>query len=78
MKVSCKNIEKWLRNRKSVGIDYADVGIELIFIRNVKFRLTLNIQSWFHSKILTFDQIMGQNLSYLVCMTKYGHKVFCS
>ena len=36
------------------------------------------IWSWFHSKILIFTQFMGQNLSYLVRMTKYGHIVFWS
>ena len=29
--------------------------------------------SWYHSKILTFDQFMGQNLSNLLRMPKYGH-----
>ena len=26
LKFSCKNIEKWLKNKKFVGIDYANVA----------------------------------------------------
>ena len=33
---------------------------------------------WFRSKILTFDEFMGKNLSNLVRMPKYGHMVFAS
>ena len=37
------------------------------------------ILSWSHLKILKFDQLMGQNLSNLVRMPKYGHNsaIFC-
>ena len=36
------------------------------------------IWSWSHSKILTFDQFMGQNLSNLAHMPKYGYMIFAN
>ena len=36
------------------------------------------LDSYFHSKILIVAQFMGQNLSYLMRNSKYGHIVYCS
>ena len=57
---------------------HSKVDIGLIFIENVKFRLTLHIKLVSFKNITIFTQFMGQNISYLVRIPKYGHIVFCS